>query len=62
MSLRLDGEDCLAAVAAEDAAASLGVATARLIVSAELVPWALGYSDPVRKRVEARERKAATGG
>ena len=25
----------------------------------ELVPWALGYSDPVRERVEARQREAA---
>ena len=25
----------------------------------ELVPWALGYSDPVRDRVEARQREAA---
>ena len=26
---------------------------------AGLVPWALGYSDPVRERVEARQREAA---
>ncbi|MBL4848933.1 MAG: hypothetical protein JKY65_25705 [Planctomycetes bacterium] len=28
-------------------------------VCEELVPWALGYSDPVRDRVEARLREAA---
>lgn len=28
-------------------------------VRAEVVPWALGYSDPVRERVEARQREAA---
>ena len=31
----------------------------RSAVRAELVPWALGYSDPVRERVEARQREAA---
>ena len=25
----------------------------------QLVPWALGYSDPVRDRVEARKREGA---
>ena len=29
-------------------------------VRAELVPWALGYSDLVRERVEARRREAAS--
>ncbi|MBL4848936.1 MAG: hypothetical protein JKY65_25720 [Planctomycetes bacterium] len=29
------------------------------VVRAELVPWALGYSDPVRERVESRQREAA---
>ena len=28
-------------------------------VQGEVVPWALGYSDPVRERVEARQREAA---
>ena len=28
---------------------------------AELVPWALGYGDPVRERVEARQRAEAAG-
>lgn len=28
------------------------------LVRRELVPWALGYSDPVRERVEARQREA----
>jgi len=29
------------------------------VVGRELIPWALGYSDPVRERVEARQREAA---
>ncbi|MEZ6188835.1 MAG: hypothetical protein R3F62_28005 [Planctomycetota bacterium] len=28
---------------------------------ADLVPWLLGYSDPVRERVEARRRSEAGG-
>jgi len=28
----------------------------------EIIPWALGYSDPVRERVEARQRAEAAGG
>ena len=28
-------------------------------VQADLVPWALGYSDPARERIEARQREAA---
>lgn len=34
-------------------------AAAWAAVVAELLPWALGYSDPVRERVEARDREAA---
>ena len=30
-------------------------------IQAEPVPWALGYSDPVADRVEARRREAASG-
>lgn len=30
----------------------------RMTVSAALQPWALGYSDPIRERVEARQRGA----
>ena len=30
-----------------------------LVLQQELVPWTLGYSDPVRERVEARRREAA---
>ena len=30
-----------------------------VVLQQELVPWALGYSDPVRERVEARRREAA---
>lgn len=33
----------------------------RFALRAELVPWALGYGDPVRDRVEARQRVEATG-
>ncbi|MCA9630804.1 MAG: hypothetical protein KC766_24210 [Myxococcales bacterium] len=31
----------------------------RAAITAELIPWALGYRDPVRERVEARQRGAA---
>lgn len=34
-------------------------AQVRVPVCAELVPWALGYRDPVRERVEARRRSEA---
>ena len=36
-------------------------ASAALIarMAGEVVPWALGYGDPVRERVEARQREAA---
>jgi len=37
-----------------------GDAPVRAAVVAELLPWALGYSDPVRERVEAREAREAT--
>ena len=33
----------------------------QVAVAAELVPWALGYSDPVRERVEARQQAEAAG-
>jgi hypothetical protein len=33
---------------------------ARDVVRQELLPWALGTSDPVRERVEARRREAAS--
>lgn len=39
----------------------LGEEAAKRVVRAELVPWALGYGDPVRERVEARQRGARTG-
>jgi hypothetical protein len=35
--------------------------TAQEAVREELAPWLLGYSDPVRERVEARLREAAGG-
>ena len=35
------------------------LATVRDRVREELLPWALGYSDPVRERVEGRQREAA---
>lgn len=35
-------------------------ATACVAVRDELVPWALGYSDPVRERVEARQREGCS--
>ncbi|MBL4846496.1 MAG: hypothetical protein JKY65_13295 [Planctomycetes bacterium] len=38
---------------------ALGFESVRNEVQAELVPWALGYSDPVRERVDARQREAA---
>ena len=36
--------------------------SARAAIATELVPWLLGYSDPVRDRVEARQRAEAAGG
>jgi len=33
----------------------------RAAVRADLIPWALGYRDPVRERVEARQRAEAAG-
>ena len=36
----------------------LWIAEAKSTIQAELVPWALGYGDPVRDRVEARQREA----
>tara|TARA_R110002072_G_scaffold59265_5_gene151001 strand:- start:639 stop:1361 length:723 start_codon:yes stop_codon:yes gene_type:complete len=40
------------------AASPLSEDLARAAIATELVPWALGYSDPVRERVEARQREA----
>lgn len=39
----------------------LDVTSATAAIRSELVPWALGYSDPVRERVEALQREAAGG-
>ena len=50
-----------AAYAANAAEELLAPEEIRSLVLAELVPWALGYSDPVRERVEARQREAAGG-
>lgn len=33
-------------------------AVAKQIVTTELVPWALGFRDPVRERVDLRQRGA----
>jgi len=45
--------------AVESAGRSVGVPAVLDAVRAELVPWALGYADPVRERVEARQRAEA---
>jgi hypothetical protein len=37
----------------------LGPERAQRALQSELVPWALGYSDPVKNRVEARRQEAA---
>mgnify|MGYP000742822691 CR=1 FL=1 len=35
------------------------VESAQSLVAQELVPWALGYIDPVRDRVQSRQREAS---
>ena len=45
--------------ATEFLAEELGVSLVHGALLDELVPWALGYSDPVRERVEARKRETA---
>lgn len=47
--------------ATEFLAEELGVPLVRKALLAEIVPWALGYTDPVRVRVAARQREAANG-
>ena len=45
-------------VEASALAPEIGEASLFISVRAELLPWCLGTGDPVRERVEAREREA----
>ena len=40
-------------------AEELGVDPVHKAILAEIIPWALGVSDPVQERVETRKREAA---
>lgn len=63
----IDREDTLPAWKAKDTVEHVAkvvgsAARVRAAIVAELLPWALGYSDPVRERVEARQRQLEADG